>query len=320
MGNKGSTAGINLNMQIKGKQKIKSSRLRTAADSDHFIGWVFTLPFLVLWGWWFFYPFVESFIRSFQDVNFAALNNAKFIGFGNYIKILKDPEFYQAVSHSLKIVVIAVPVQTILGLIMALLVNQKIKGKSIFRTVFFIPYITSQIAITTVFMMLFKQGTFVTKFFSLFGFGNTTWFADTHYALLFVCILFIFQQSGFSMIVYLSGLQEISKELFEASEMDGASKWNQFRYITVPALKPITFFVVSVSTILGFQIYDQIAAISRYGALGSPAGATSTVITYFYQHGIRYMDIGYGSAAVILFFFIIMFVTFLQKKFLDEKE
>ncbi|SMQ63210.1 carbohydrate ABC transporter membrane protein 1, CUT1 family [Bacillus sp. OV166] len=318
--NTNSSVGVNTIRQIHSKEKIKKSWFRTAADSDQFVGWVFTLPFLVLWGWWFFYPFIESFIRSFQDVNFAALNEAKFIGFGNYIKILKDPQFYRAVLNSLKIVIIAVPIQTILGLIMALLVNQKIKGKGLFRTVFFIPYITSQIAITTVFMMLFKEGTFVTKFFSIFGFGNTTWFADTHYALLFVCILFIFQQAGFSMIVYLSALQEVSKELYEASEMDGASKWNQFRFITVPSLKPITFFVVSVSTILGFQIYDQIAAISRYGALGSPAGATSTVVTYFYQHGIRYMNIGYGSAAVILFFFIIMFVTFLQKKFLDEKE
>ncbi|GAC42404.1 sugar ABC transporter permease [Paenibacillus popilliae] len=84
-------------------------------------------------------------------------------------------------------------------------------------------------------------------------------------------------------------------------------------------LRPITFFIVSVSTITGFQIYDQIAAISRYGALGSPTGATSKVVTYFYQHGIRYMNIGYGSAAVVLFFFIIMFITFLQKKLLDEK-
>ncbi len=104
------------------------------------------------------------------------------------------------------------------------------------------------------------------------------------------------------MIVYLSGLQEVPKDLYEAGQMDGASKWAQFRYITVPYLKPITFFIVSVATILGFQIYDQIAAISRYGALGSPAGATSTVVTYFYQHGIRYMNIGYGSAAVVLFF------------------
>jgi multiple sugar transport system permease protein len=283
------------------------------------VGWLFTLPFLVLWAWWFFYPFIQSFIRSFQDANFAALDEAKFIGLQNYITILHDHQFYRAVLHSLQIVVIAVPIQTILGLLVAMLVNQKIKGKGIFRTIFFIPYITSQIAVTTVFMMLFKQGTFVTEFFTLFGFADTTWFADTRYALLFVSLLFIFQQIGFSMIVYLSALQEVPKDLYEAGQMDGASKWAQFRFITIPYVKPITFFVVSVATILGFQIYDQIAAISRYGALGSPAGATSTVVTYFYQNGIRYMNIGYGSAAVVLFFFIIMIITFLQKKLLDEK-
>jgi multiple sugar transport system permease protein len=295
------------------------SWFRSIADSDKTVGWLFSLPFLILWLWWFLYPFVQSFTRSFQDANFAALKDAKFIGLQNYILILKDPEFYQAVMHSLEIVLIAVPVQTILGLLMATLVNRKIKGKGIFRTVFFIPYITSQIAITTVFMMLFKKGTFVTDFFSLFGFGGVTWFADTHYALLFVCILFIFQQCGFTMIVYLSALQEVPRDLYEAGQMDGASKWEQFRYITVPYLKPVTFFIVSVSTILAFQIYDQIAAISRYGALGSPAGATSTVVTYFYQHGIRYMKIGYGSAAVVLFFIIIMIITFLQKKLLDDR-
>jgi multiple sugar transport system permease protein len=277
------------------------------------------LPFLVLWVWWFIYPFLHSFNRSFQNANFASLSEAKFIGLQNYINILKDPQFFRAVLHSLEIVLIAVPVQTILGLLMAILVNQKIKGKGLFRTFFFIPYITSTIAVTTVFMMLFKKGTFVTDFFGLFGFGNVTWFADTRYALLFVSILFIFQQCGFSMIVYLSGLQEVPKDLYEAGQIDGASKWGQFRYITVPYLKPITFFVVSVATILGFQIYDQIAAISRYGALGSPAGATNTVVTYFYQNGIRYMNIGYGSAAVVLFFFIIMIITFLQKKLLDDR-
>ncbi|MDF9843385.1 MULTISPECIES: sugar ABC transporter permease [unclassified Paenibacillus] len=299
--------------------KIKQSWLRSLADSDLTLGWMFCLPFLILWAWWFLYPFIQSFTRSFTDANFTALGDAQFIGVQNYVKILNDKEFFRAVLHSLEIVLISVPAQTVLGLLIAMLVNQKIKGKGLFRTVFFIPYITSQIAITTVFMMLFKKGTFVTEFFGLFGFGNVTWFADTHYALLFVCILFIFQQCGFTMIVYLSALQEVPKDLYEAGDIDGASKWAKFRFITVPFVRPITFFIVSVSTIGGFQIYDQIAAISRYGALGSPAGATSTVVTYFYQHGIRYMNIGYGSAAVVLFFFIIMFITFLQKKLLDEK-
>lgn len=300
--------------------KNRQSVFRSMADSDLTLGWLFTLPFLLLWAWWFLYPFIQSFVRSFQDANFASLDQAKFIGLSNYVEILHDREFFRALLHSLEIMVVSIPLQTILGLFLALLVNQKLKGKGIFRTVFFLPYITSQIAITTVFMMLFKQGTFLTNFFGSLGFGNVTWYADTKYALLFVCILFIFQQAGFTMIVYLSGLQEIPKDLYEASEIDGASKWNKFRYITVPSLKPVTFFIVSVSTIAGFQIYDQIAAISRYGSLGTPAGATSTVVTYFYQHGIRYMNIGYGSAAVVLFFIIIMLITYLQKKFLDGKE
>ncbi|WP_426452815.1 carbohydrate ABC transporter permease [Paenibacillus sp. S-38] len=297
----------------------KTSWLRTVADSDNAVGWLFSLPFLILWAWWFLYPFIQSFTRSFQNANFAALDSARFIGLQNYLKILNDQEFYRAVLHSLELVVVAVPLQTVIGLLMAILMNRKIKGKGVFRTIFFIPYITSTIAVTTVFMMLFKQGSFVTKFFTLFGLKDVTWYASTDYALWFVAVLFIFQQCGFSMIVYLSALQEVPKDLYEAGQIDGASKWAQFRYITVPYLKPITFFVVSVATILGFQIYDQIAAISRYGALGSPAGATNTVVTYFYQHGIRYMNIGYGSAAVVLFFFIIMIITFLQKKLLDEK-
>ncbi|WP_058301110.1 carbohydrate ABC transporter permease [Gorillibacterium timonense] len=301
-------------------RSIMPSWFRRLLDTDLTLGWILSLPFLILWAWWFLYPFAQSFIQSFQDANFAALDQARFIGLDNYINILQDKAFFRAVLHSLEIVLVSVPIQTLLGLLIALLVNQKIKGKGIFRTVFFLPYITSQIAITTVFMMLFKKGTFLTQFFGKFGFGDVTWYADTRYALLFVCVLFIFQQCGFTMIVYLSGLQEVPSDLYEAGEIDGASGWNKFRYITVPYLKPITFFIVSVSTIGGFQIYDQIAAISRYGTLGSPAGATDTVVTYFYQHGIRYMNIGYGSAAVVLFFLIIMLITFLQKIVLDEKE
>lgn len=104
---------------------------------------LFSLPFLILWAWWFFlYPFVQSFLRSFQDVKFTALGSAKFVGLQNYVRILHDQEFYRAVLHSLEIVLIAIPVQTFLGLVMAILVNQKLNGKGIFRTVFFLSRIS----------------------------------------------------------------------------------------------------------------------------------------------------------------------------------
>lgn len=127
-------------------------------------------------------------------------------------------------------------------------------------------------------------------------------------------------QIGFFMIIYLAGLQDVPRELYEAATVDGANSLNKFLHITVPSLKPVTFFVVTVATIYSFQIYDQVAAISRYGVLGQPAGRTSTLITYFMQHGIRYMEIGYGCAAVVLFTLIILFVTFIQKKLLGREE
>lgn len=292
-------------------------------DSDHFIGWIFVAPFLLLWATWFFYPFIQSFSLSFQQFDFLSPDSAKFIGMENYINLFRNnPEFYRALWHSILIVLVAVPIQTILALLLAIGLNQDLGGKGLFRTIYVIPNITSGIAAATVFMILFRQDQLVTKILSLvFGLPNETWTANVKLALPFVMILYIWQQVGFFMIIYLAGLQTIPKELYEASTVDGANGIRRFFHITIPTLKPVTFFVVSVGTIYAFQIFDQVAAISRYGVLGSPAGATSTLLTYFYQHGIRYTeDMGLGSAAVIIFFFIILTVTLIQQRLLDEKE
>lgn len=303
-------------------KKAKRSLLSMIADSDGATGILFVMPFLILWLVWFFYPFIQSFSLSFQHFDFLAPENAKFVGLDNYIKLFhNNPEFMNALLHSILIVIVAVPVQTIIALLVALLLNQDIKGKSFFRTIYVIPNITSGIAAATIFMILFRKDFAVTKLFALLGFPNETWFANVKLALPFIMILYIWQQIGFFMIIYLAGLQNIPRSLYEACRIDGGNVAQQFFHVTVPMLKPVTFFVVSVGTIYAFQIFDQVAAISRYGVLGSPAGATSTLITYFYQHGIRYTeDMGLGSAAVVVFVFIILLVTLLQKKLLDEKE
>lgn len=284
-------------------------------DSDHFVGWLFVTPFLLIWSFWFFRPFLVSLGRSFQDVSFMNLAAARFIWFGNYLNILTDPDFHAAVLHSLTIVIFAVPIQSALALLIAMALNKKILGRGVFRTVYSVPYIVSPIAVATVFMVLFRRDQFIVRLLAtVLGTPNVTWFADINLALPFVILMFIWQQSGFFMIIYLAGLQGIPSDLYEAATVDGANALQKFFYITVPSLKPVTYFVVTVGTIFAFQIFDQIAAISRYGNLGSPAGATTTVITYFYQHGIRYMDIGRGSAAVVIFVLIIMTVTAIQKK------
>lgn len=288
---------------------------------DFFAGLIFVAPFLILWAVWFLYPFIQSFLISFQDFDFSQMDKAKYIGLDNYKKLLVDnPEFYSAILHTVIIVVVAVPAQTLVALLLALALNQDLRGKAIFRTLYIIPNVTSGIAAATIFMVLFRKDMIFAKLFSFLGFPNDTWTARPDIALLFIIMLYVWQQVGFYMIIYLAGLQTIPKELYEASIVDGANWFKQFTKVTVPMLKPVTFLVVSVGTIQAFQIFDQIAAISRYGKLGSPADSTTTLITYFFTHGIRYPDeMGLGCASVILFMFVILAVTFVQKKLLEEE-
>lgn len=309
-------------MEVILKRKTRPVRLKRHGDSDVLIGLLFVAPFLILWAVWFLYPFLQSFMISFQQFDFSQMDKAKFIGLDNYKRLfVNNPEFLSAIGHTVVIVLVAVPVQTILALIISVALNGDIKGKGIFRTIYIVPNIISGIAAATVFMILFRKDFLFAKAFSLLGFPNETWTANPDVALLFVIILYIWQQVGFFMIIYLSGLQTIPKELYEAATVDGANGFRKFLYVTVPMLKPVTFFSVSYGTIQAFQIFDQIAAISRYGKLGSPADSTTTLVTYFFTHGRVYPDeMGLGSASVVVFLFIILAITLLQKKLLEEKE
>lgn len=290
------------------------------SDSDTFIGLLFIAPFAVLWVVWFFIPLIESVLRSFQDANFIALEEARFIGLDNYFKLFEDRNFFRAITNSVLLVAVAVPVQTILAILFAMALNRKMPGKGFFRTLFFLPYVTSPIAVAIVFMILFTQGNFFSVLMSHMGLPDTTWTADLNLALPFVMILYVWQQVGFFMVIYLGGLQGIPKELYEACQVDGANAFQKFLHVTLPVLKPVTSFVVTVGIIFAFQIFDQVAAISRYGQLGSPAGRTSTLITYFVQIGIREMEIGLGSASVVIFFLLILAVTMIQRMLLKERD
>jgi len=309
-------------MNSVSNKRIKASKLLRNNDSDSTTAYFLLAPFLLLWLVWFLYPFIQSFLISFQNFDFSRMENAKFIGFDNYLKLLVgNEEFYSAMWHTVLIVLVAVPLQTFFALLLAMALNQGVAYKGIFRTTFIIPNITSGIAAATVFMVLFRKDMLFAKAFTIFGFPNETWTARPDIALLFIIILYVWQQTGFYMIIYIAGLQGISRELYEAARVDGANAFQQFKSITFPSLKPVTFLVVSVGTIQAFQIYDQIAAISRYGALGSPAASTTTLITFFMTHGIRYPDeMGLGCASVIIFLLIILGVTLVQKKLLEEKE
>lgn len=282
---------------------------------------IFLAPAVIMLSIWFVYPLIQSFLISFQDFNYMFKDRAKFIGFGNYISLFQDKEFYQALFHSLVFVAVVVPVQTFLSLLLAVLVNSKIKGRGFFRTAFYTPYVLSAVAVATVFMYFFVKGGAVSSFLSLLGIPDVTWYANVKLAMPFIAILYIWQMVGFYMIYYLSGLQTIPSDIYEAAQIDGANKVQSFFRITIPNLKPTTFLVLTYGVIQAFQLFDQIAVItSSNGGLGSPAGATSTLLTFFYTQSFKYYKMGYGSAIAMVLFIIILLISVIQRKLINLEE
>jgi len=284
-------------------------------------GILFVAPVLILMSIWFYYPMTKAFSYSLQDINFLNPSKAKFIGLDNYIDLLQNDKFLNSIKISFTLAAVAVPIQTGLALIIASLLNGINRFKGGFRTLFYLPYITSTIAVTTVFMYLFVQKSGIAvQMLSKLGFPDVSWFADVNLALPFLIILTIWTYVGFYVVIYLSGLQGIPDEVYEAAVVDGANAFQRFRYITVPMLKPTTFLVVMSGIIFTMQIFDQPFALARGTSPGGPAGSTTTMIVYFYQQAFIYNKAGYGSAAAFIIFLIIITISIIQKRFLDKEE
>ncbi|TJY42654.1 sugar ABC transporter permease [Cohnella pontilimi] len=295
-------------------------RVSRLASSPIFVGYLFVAPILLLMGIWFYYPLLRSFLYSLQDVSFLNPSAAHFIGLDNYKAILHDPDFWNALRNSAWLTVIAVPAQTLIALVIAVGLNKVIRLRGVFRTLYYVPYITSTVAVTTVFMYLFMQREGIaTRFFHLFGLQDVSWYASMTYALPFLTILTVWTYVGFYVVVYLGGLQTIPADVYESSTVDGANGWQQFWKITVPMLKPTTFLVLTSGIIYVMQVFDQPYALARNGSLGSPAGATSTIVVYFYSQAFSYNRAGYGSAAAFIIFVLIVIATMIQKRFTREE-
>ena len=292
----------------KYRTKYKKSEVITA--------FAFLFPAVFLWIYWFLIPAVKSMRLSFYDYSFITPEEQEFVGLSNYIRLFQDADFLSALKHTFILAFLVVFLLAVLAFIIAVLIDGKIKGQTFFRTVYFMPYIISAVAVSIFFMYFFVKDGIGAKLFALLGADNTTWFTSTKYALYLVAIIYIWQQTGFYMILYIGGLQNISQEIYEAARIDGAGKLQSVFSITIPLVKPTTYMVLTLGMINAFQIFDQIAAISKNSPLGSPAGSTSTVVTFLYQQSFSYMDMGYGSAAAMVLVCII-FVLSLARNFIS---
>ncbi|EOL44669.1 hypothetical protein RV11_GL002418 [Enterococcus phoeniculicola] len=268
---------------------------------------LFLLPSLIGFLVFIIYPVFYSLGVSFTD--WDLINPMKFIGLRNYQTLLADPKFWNSLKNTFLFILGYLPSVMILGLAVALLLNGKLRLKPFFRGVYFLPVVTSWVAVSLVWKWLFnpKFG-LINYFLSLVGVHGPNWLNDPKVAMLAIIITSVWKDIGFIMVLYLGGLQNISPSLYEAANIDGADKWHQFWRITLPMLKPTTFFVSMISLINSFQVFDQVNIMTE----GGPGDATTVLVQNIYNSAFKYSEMGYAAAMSWILFLIILVVSLVQ--------
>ena len=235
------------------------------------------------------------------------------------IVVASDVVFMKSLRNTLLFVLAIVPGQGGLALVLALLVNQGIRGRNVFRTIYFAPVVTSMAVIAIVWAFLYNpQHGVINAILNKLSFGrigDIGWLVDTRYALPAIIIVSAWQAAGFQMVIFLAGLQSIPAYLYEQAQIDGAGRFGQFANVTLPQLRNTTIFVIISTTILAFRVFTQVDVMTR----GGPQNATSTVVYHAVDQGFRQQRIGYASAITMVFFLIVMLVAFVQKMLLKSE-
>ncbi|WP_276354965.1 carbohydrate ABC transporter permease [Cohnella caldifontis] len=255
-------------------------------------------------------PILAVIALSITDWSFiAGLDKIKWNGLDNFERLFRDPIFLKSLQNNFYLLV-TIPVTMILSLLLAIVLNKHVFLKDLFKVVFFMPYISSIVAVAIVYQVLFhpSYGPVNQALISL-GVGNPPkWLADTHYALISVMMIQVWVSIGFYLIIYLAGLQNIPKDLYESADIDGANAWHKFRSITVPLLSPTSFFLLVTGVIYSFRIFDLIAVLTA----GGPAGSTSVIVYYLYDSAFNNLKTGYASSMAVVLLILTLAITGLQ--------
>lgn len=292
-----------------GRKILPASRAATGhnrrARRDFFTGYAFTLPAAALLFLFTLGPALYALYLSF--FSWSLLDSMRFVGLRNFSRLLQMPLFWTAVRNSVVFALVVVPTQTAIALGLAAMLNQHLPARGFFRLAFFFPAISSSAVISVIFMWIYNKFGLLNSFLGIFGVNGPDWLGDPSYALQAIMMLNIWTTSGYFMVVFLAGLQAIPQTLYEAAAIDGAARWRSFWNVTVPLLRPTTFFIVVMGIVGTLQMFDQSFIMSQ--GTGGPLNSTMTVVLLIYQFIFSYGKVGYGAAATVLLFFLILGAT-----------
>jgi multiple sugar transport system permease protein len=316
---------------------------------DRRAGWVFILPAMLIFFVFIFGAVLFAFYVSLHDYKLLqkggiwqifAHPGRTWVGFGNYRDIANSDDFWLAFRNTCWYALGVVPAQTITGLVLAVLANRKIRGKTFFRTAFYFPAISSSVVISVIFLWMYSARGPINFFLIHLGLPTprpvwlanprgifslaldkvgiehvSVWLEGPSVALLSIMMLNVWTTTGTMMVIFLAGLQNVPGDVYEAAALDGASRFRMFRDITVPLLKPVTGFVITIGLIGTFQVFDQIWVMSE----GGPAKKTTTLAFLVYLEGFRQgRGLGYASAIAVILFAVILILYLIQRRFTEE--
>lgn len=281
---------------------------------------LFLGPSLLIIALFFFGPVIAAFAMSFTDFDIYALGNIdylRFVAFKNYSTLLSDPLFWTAIKNTFYFVMVGGPLSVAASLAAAVLLNSKfIRFKGVFRLIYFLPVVTTHVAVSIVWRYIYHPRFGLLNYLlSFVGIGPVDWLGDPAWSMPAIILLVVWKNFGYNMVIFIAGLQNIPEELYEAASIEGASAWQQFKNITIPQLAPTTLFI-SVITMIGyFQLFAEPYVMTQ----GGPLNSTLSIVLYMYQEGFRWWNIGYSTALAFMLTVIILVGTTIQFKLQKER-
>ncbi|WP_179887210.1 sugar ABC transporter permease [Bacillus sp. AFS088145] len=299
-----------LQVEVKSKSKLKIPSLsKTRKRSDYFWAYCMIAPTMIGLTIFYLWPIIQTIYFSFTE--WGAFGQYEWTGLDNYRRMLEDSNLLQSFKNTGIYIVFTVPIGIFLSILIAVLLNQKIKGKSVYRTLYFLPVITMPAAIAMVWRWLYNSDYGLLNYLlSIFGIKGPQWVSDPKIALYSIIVVAIWSGLGYNMVIFLSGLQGIPRSYYEAAEIDGAGPVKVFFKITLPLLSPVIFFVTIMSFIGAFQVFDLI--FMMIGKSSTALENTQSIVYLFYQHAFVLNDKGYAAAIAVLLLVIILIITAIQ--------
>ena len=277
------------------------------------IAFLFILPAMASFITFRIFPIIYAFFLSLFNIKIlGSLKGVSFVGLENYLDLCRNAVFWRVVANTLLYAAIIVPITASISLGLALLLNKKFKLAKLFETIYFLPIVTSMVAISAIWSMLYQANFgLINHLFSLIGLAGPAWLLDAKYSLISVAIVIIWTNIGYYIVIFLGGLNNIPRLYYEAARIDGANDFTCFTKITLPLLKPIILFVIVMLTMISLKVFTPVYMLTR----GGPMDSSKPLVLLLYQYGFEFYRYSYATTIAVALFMIILAITLLEFKF-----